>query len=297
MGLSQSSQPQSTPPWTVGKLLEWTTGHFQKQRCLPARLEAEVLLAAVLECPRIQLYALWDAEVDAAHRDRFRDFVRRRTEGCPVAYLVGKREFFSLEFDVDRRVLIPRPETEYLVGAALAFGKLEPPTSFVDVGVGSGAIAVTLAKHWPLARGYGLDVDEGALAVAAVNVARHGVGDRLQLLKSDFLSAALDAGPFDLVVANPPYVTTTDWRKLAPEVRDFEPRLALDGGADGLECYRRLIPQAAEVLRPGGALMLEIGAGQEPQLHDLLKQSEHWRVQPSSRDQNRISRVVVAERR
>lgn len=290
------SETASSATWTVGRLLEWTTGHFQKLKFSLPRLDAEVLLAEVLTCPRIQLYALWDTEVDSGQRDKFRDFVRRRAEGCPVAYLVGKREFHSLEFAVTPDVLIPRPETEFLVGEALAFAKQAPVERYVDVGVGSGAIAITLAKAWPNARGVALDLSDSALQVARGNAEKHGVADRVEFLRSDLLEAVGDREPFDLIVSNPPYVSAADYLTLATEVRNYEPRIALEAGVDGLDIYRRLIPQAANLLKPGGLFLLELGIHQEPAVRELLVATGKLTALPAVRDMQRIPRVIGAKR-
>jgi release factor glutamine methyltransferase len=219
--------------------------------------------------------------------------VKARATHKPVAYLVGEREFYGLAFEVSPEVLVPRPETEHLAGAALAFlNGLEAPT-FAEVGVGSGAVAVTLLAKAKRARGIGVDVSPAALAVAARNASKHGVADRLRLLESD-LFAHVDEGPFDLVVSNPPYIAAHEWDSLPPDVREHEPRIALEAGADGLDVYRRLIPQAVDRLKPGGRLLLEIGWTQDAAVGDLLdSQSELARL-PFVKDYGGRPRVAAA---
>jgi release factor glutamine methyltransferase len=225
------------------------------------RLDAELLLAHVLGANRAAVLARPDRRLTPKQLTRYRDLVARRAEREPLAYIVGQREFYGLDFSVDHRVLIPRPETELLVEQAL---QIAPPlgTGFqiADVGAGSGAIAVTLAVHLPQVTVYALDNSAGALAVMAENARRHGVEGRVHCLQGDLL-APLERR-VDLVTANLPYVATDEWQALPPEIRDYEPRAALDGGADGLSLIGSLLAAAGPYLQPGGALLLEIGARQ-----------------------------------
>lgn len=282
--------------WTVGRMLEWTVGHFKQKGVAEPLLDAQVLLAHALGCQRIQLYTTFDAEVAEPERATFRELLKRRADGCPVAYLVERREFYGLEFAVTRDVLIPRPETEYAVIAALDFAKTTPDLTFIDVGTGSGAIAVTLAKKLPIARGVAIDVSAAALAVARQNAERHGVADRLRFLAGDLLEPLGDDPPVDLVVSNPPYVATTEWDALAAEVREHEPRLALDGGTDGLAIIARLIDAAPARLKPGGRLVLEVGCRQEPTVHRRLLDAGVWSLKPTIKDGGGHPRIVIAER-
>jgi len=231
------------------------------------RLDAELLLAHVLGGNRAAVLARPEQPLTPKQQTRFQDLVARRAGREPLAYIVGHREFFGLDFLVDPRVLIPRPETELLVEQALRLAqRYAPPLQIADVGAGSGAIAVTLALHLPQALVYALDASEDALAVVAENAARHsvaarhGVAGRVHCLASDLLSSL--PGPVHLIAANLPYVTTGEWTGLIPEIRDHEPRAALDGGPDGLTLIRRLLATAGPYLQPGGALLLEIGATQ-----------------------------------
>lgn len=255
--------------WTVGRLLEWTIAFFKRHSLETPRLDAEVLLAKVLDCRRIELYAMYGAEVAERDRGAYREMVRRRADGCPAAYLTGHKEFYARSFDVGPAVLIPRPETEHLVIEALAFAKEEPVRHFLDIGCGSGILAVTLAKEWPSAFGMAVDVSSDALAVALGNAKRHGVAERITLLRSDLFACVPRDEPFDLIVSNPPYVAREEFASLPATVRDHEPRLALDGGAFGLEIVARIIEQAARFLRPKGRLLLEIGSAQESAVRSL----------------------------
>lgn len=219
-------------------------------------LEAELLLAHVANLPRAALLAHPDRPLVAAQRRRYRTLVRRRAAGYPLPYLTGRVEFYGLEFAVSPDVLIPRPETETLVDLALA----RQPRTVLDVGTGSGCVAVALAVHLPAVRVVATDLSAPALRVAAANARRHGVAERVRLIRCDLAGPLV--GPFDLLVTNPPYVAEREWASLAESVRRHEPRLALDGGPDGLDVIRRLLAAAPRLLRADGALLVEIGAGQ-----------------------------------
>jgi release factor glutamine methyltransferase len=246
-------------PWTVGRLLTVTTDWLIGRGSESARLDAEVLLAHVRGCERIALYTAFDTPVADAERTRFRELVKRRGEGEPVAYLVGSREFFSLPFAVNKAVLVPRPETEGLVVRVLDLCKGATAPRIIDVGTGSGAIAVTLAKRLPQATLVATDISAEALAVARENAARHGVAERVGFVSCDLLGSPEAAGPWDVIVSNPPYVREDEFESLPRDVRLHEPRSALVAGPTGVEVVRRLAAAAAESLSPGGWLLIEIG--------------------------------------
>jgi release factor glutamine methyltransferase len=290
----------TSEPWTVGRLLTWTTDYLKKSGSESARLDAEVLLAEARGCERIMLYTAYSEEVPEEVRNKFRTLVKRRAEGCPVAYLVGRREFFSLTFEVTPDVLIPRPETEHVVTATLDALKERSaelgPAVVADVGTGSGAIAVAVAKHAPEVRVVATDVSEAALAVARRNAERHGVADRVELLAGDLL-APVDAGVrFAVVAANLPYIGTAEQGTVADEVRKHEPHVALFAGSVGDELIARLIPQAAERLEPGGWLVLELS----PMLAEGVAQriQQDGRFEPASiaKDLAGLARIVKAKR-
>lgn len=228
------------------------------------RLDAEVLLAFVLGQDRAWLYRYPTAHLDRAALDRLAELLSRREQREPIAYLTGSKEFFGLEFEVNPSVLIPRPETELLVEAALQLAQGRSPLSIVDVGTGSGCIAVALARHLPAARIGAVDISPRALTVARRNTQRHGVAGRVILVQADLLQPV--AGPFDLIVSNPPYVSHSELAAgdMQPEVALYEPRLALDGGKEGLAVISRLLSQATTKLKPGGWVLVEIGAAQGP---------------------------------
>jgi release factor glutamine methyltransferase len=230
-----------------------------------AALEAEVLLRLVLGITRSQLYVSPDRELGPDERARYRGFVARRLAGEPTAYIAGRREFYGLEFQVDRRVLIPRPESELLVEEAVRLGR-DGAGVFADIGTGSGAIAVSVAVHLPRAIVYATDISPDALEVAAANARRHAVEARVTLLHGDLLAPL--PGRVDVIIANLPYVPRA--QLAAVNTQGYEPPVALDGGADGLDLIRRLTAQASDKLNPGGSLLLEVGQGQHGEVAGLL---------------------------
>lgn len=289
----------ASPTWTVGRLLAWTADYLKRGGAESPRLDAEVLLAHALGCKRIELYTAFDREPADEARAAFRDLVRRRAEGTPVAYLVGHREFYSLDFRVTPDVLIPRPETEFLVIALidLARQRAGEEVTICDVGTGSGIIAVTAAKHLPKSRVTATDVSPAALAVARSNAERHGLLERIELVQSDLLSAFPPERRFDFVASNPPYVSEAELGRLAAEVRDHEPRLALVAGRRGTEMIEALLPQAAERLNPGGHLLLEISPIVQQAVEALLAADGRFEPGPTLKDLARLPRVVQARRK
>lgn len=251
----------SSDTWTIGRLLKWTTEYLKQRGSENARLDAEVLLAAARGCERISLYTSFEDEADEALRTKFRELIKRRSEGAPVAYLVGKREFYSLAFEVTPDVLIPRPETEHLVIELIDRAKeLNTPSQIeiADVGTGSGIIAICAAKQLPQAKVMAIDASPAALGVARRNAARHKVADRIEFLVSDLFVQVPAGRRFHLIASNPPYVSEAEMARLAPDVRNHEPRAALVAGPLGTEVIERLIPQSADRLHPGGRLIVEI---------------------------------------
>ncbi len=247
---------------TIAALLAEARRRLAAAPFQPSTREAALLLGQVLGFSEAQVIARGEREVSDKDETRFRDLLARRLAGEPVAYLFGEREFYGRAFQVDFRVLIPRPETEHLVEEALVWAKREgPPRWILDIGAGSGILPVTLALEMPGARAVTTDLSPGALAVAAGNARRHGVSDRVHLLATD-LAAALSLARFDLVVSNPPYIDPAEAPTLSPEVRDFEPHLALFSPETGDSTLARLFAAAAVGLRPGVPLLVEIGAGQ-----------------------------------
>jgi release factor glutamine methyltransferase len=314
------SQPQSgdpppptTPPvrWTVLEIVRWTTTRFSQRGLASPRLDAEILVAHALGISRVQLYVQYDRPLEAAELAGMRELVKRRQAGESVAYIIGKKEFFGIELAVDARVLVPRPDTETLVDEALArlgavkdLGEVSPAglphparaLRVADVGTGSGAVAIAIAKTGvrgpaetrPALEVVASDVSPDALAVARANADRCGVV--ITFAEGDLAAPLAALAPFDVIAANLPYIASADIEGLAPEVR-AEPRLALDGGADGLALVRRLVAAASDLLCAGGALALEIGAGQAAATADLLAAAGFTDIR-RRRDLGEIERVV-----
>ena len=259
-----------------------------------AARDAELLLLHTLQIPRVTLLAHPDREVTAEQHTLYRASIARRLQHEPIQYITGQQEFYGLLLEVTPAVLIPRPETEHLVEAVLAHLPKDVPLQIADIGTGSGAIAIALAVHLPRAEITALDLSPEALAVAAANAREHNVAHRIHLLQSDLFSAVNQSSQsFDAVVSNPPYVPESDRATLHPQVRDHEPAAALFAGPDGLDLYRRLIPQAHAALKPNGLLALEIGHGQRKALAALL---ETWREVAFVDDLQQIPRVALARK-
>jgi release factor glutamine methyltransferase len=256
-----------------------------------ARRDAELLLMRVVGRDRAWMMTHADAELTTEQISRFEKWVARRARQEPVQYIVGETEFYGLTLRVTSAVLIPRPETEHLVEAVLARVGRDAAVRICDVGTGSGAIAVALAHALPLARVMAVDLSAAALDVARENAERHGVAERVRLVESDLLHA-VRGERFDVVVSNPPYVA--DGEVLEAQVREYEPREALFAGPTGMEIYPRLIPEAWEVLAPGGWLLMEIGHGQREALAELLM---GWDGVEFVADLQGIPRVAIAQRR
>jgi len=286
----------SDTEWTVGRLLAWTTGWLAERGSEAPRLEAEVLLARVRGCQRILLYTAFDEVVPEEQRGRFRDLVRRRGTGEPVAYLTGGREFFSLPLAVTSAVLVPRPETEGLVVRVLDLCRGSAAPRIVDVGTGSGAIAIAVAKNLPQALLTATDSSGAALAVAAENAVRHGVADRITFHEGDLLGANAVGGPWDVVVSNPPYIRDDEVGTLPRDVREHEPRQALVAGPRGVEIIERLAAQAAERLAPGGWLVLEAGPTVAVEVERILAGIHGLVPGPTLKDLAGLPRVFQAYR-
>lgn len=291
--------PDQPTVWTIRALLTWTTEYLAKKGAAPAaaRLEAQLLLAHVLRCNKMDLLLRFEEQPTDAQRGEYRTIIQRRVEGFPVAYLIGSREFYLLTFEVSPAVLVPRPETETLVAEALRRLKPLPGPLVLDLCTGSGCIGISIAHQKLDARITATDISPDALDVARRNAARHGVADRLHFVQGDLFAAVPPGSLFDAIVCNPPYVTVGELATLAVDVREHEPRLALDGGPDGLAFYRRIAAEAEAFLIPGGFLLLEIGATQETPIAALLAERPHLIVEKTLRDAAGLPRVAIAKRR
>jgi release factor glutamine methyltransferase len=271
------------------------TGRLARAAIESARLDAELLMAAAAHSSRAAVI-IGASQIDATVLERFERMVARREAREPLAYIVGRREFFSLEFEVCPGVLVPRPETETLVETALDFLNGRLSATILDIGTGSGAIAIAIAKNAPAARIVALDISKVSLEVAAGNARRHRCADRITFLHGDCF-AALDTvqygSPFDLIVSNPPYIAEAEFATLAPEVRDFEPRIALAGGRDGMDFYRRIAAGLSRWLRRDGEVILEVGAGQADAVEAMLR-AAGCMASGRMRDLSGLERVVRA---
>ncbi len=283
----------AAPPWTIKTLIAWTTKYFSEKGIESPRLEAELLLAHTLKCKRIDLIVRYDEIPGDAARAAYRDVVKRRSEHWPTAYLTGDREFFLLPFAVSPAVLIPRPDTETLLLAALEELKLKPAARVLDLGTGSGCLAVSIAHKYPQATVVAVDLSPDALAVATANSVRHDVTAQIDFRLGDLFAAARGE-TFDLIISNPPYITSSEMLTLQEEVRDHEPRLALDGGPDGLAFYRRIARDAPTHLTLGGAVMVEIGATQSESVRNLF--AETLTVGRTIKDGAGIARVIESRK-
>jgi len=300
---SSSAPAARQEPWTVRRMLEWCAGFFDRKAVDAPRLSAEMILAHVLGVPRIRLYTDLHRPLTEPELAATRDLVRRAADHEPIQYLTGRCSFYSMDFEVTPDVLIPRPDTETLVERALNHLKHEPVPEprVLDLCTGSGCVAAAIARHHKSARVVATDVSLPALDVARRNVARHKLDDRVTCHVGDLydaLGSVVDPRPFHLIVGNPPYVASGQIAGLDRNVRDFEPRLALDGGADGLDVHRRIVAGAADRLEPGGRLMLEIAFDQEEPATYLLRQhAEAFDDARVHRDLAGRPRVVSARRR
>lgn len=256
------------------------------------RMNAETLLMFVLGCDRAYLYAHPERKLTGDEENRYNATITERATGKPAQYITGHQEFWGIDFIVTPAVLIPRPETEHIIETVLELARAHNFGRIADVGTGSGCIAIALAREFPGARLSAVDISPEALEIARANAARHEVGDRIAFAESDLL-AALPPASFDLVVSNPPYVGETERDKVQKQVREFEPRVAVFSGEQGLDIYRRLIPQAHAALVPGGWLAMEMGYSVEQAVRELLAGWDNVRV---THDLQGIPRVIAAQR-
>lgn len=291
-----------TPPtpagdvWTVRRILEWTVPHLKSHGSESARLDAEILLAHARGCPRIQLYTNYDEPLTDTQRATMRDLVKRRAAAEPVAYLVGHREFFGLDFQVTKDVLIPRPDTETLIVEAIESLKSQTAARVLDVGTGSGCIAITLAVNCPNVSITAIDLSPAALDIARANADKHNVGDQIRWLTGDLLAPLTAGEQFDLIASNPPYIASAEIETLSADVRLHEPRSALDGGSDGLDVIHRLIADAPRHLVSQGKLLIEISGEQADAVTQLLTANGHYDDIAVLKDLAKQPRVVRAVR-
>jgi len=288
---------------TILGILNWSTHYLGDHQIENPRLNAELLLALSLDLSREGLYARLDGQFKEENRETLERLIERRISGEPLQYILGHQEFWSIDLKVDPRVLIPRPETEFLVEQALSIlfeiSHRRPPY-VLEIGTGSGAIAISLAKEVKDVFMVATDISREALRLAKENAQSAGVLHQIGFVNGDLfgpVQSLRDKEVFDLILSNPPYITRSEIRRLAREIKDFEPTLALDGGEDGMEFYRRITLEAPFYLRKGGWLLLEVGEGQGEEVTELIERSESFLEPNLLPDLSGIERVAKAQRR
>lgn len=290
---------------TVLEAIQKSTEFLGKRDVESPRLQTELLLAHLLRLPRMKLYLNFDRVLSPAETDALRELVKRRGLREPLQHIIGSTSFCGLEIAVNRHALIPRPETELLAEAGWKWLETkrtishQPSTinyqpTALDFGTGTGCIAIALAAKCPDAKITALDVSADALGLAKGNAAKNGVAERVEFLQGDGFAALTGVSrAFDLIISNPPYIASAEIATLEPEVRDFDPRTALDGGEDGLDFYRMLATQARPFLQPGGKIMLEFGDGQAAAIKKIFE-DEKWVVEAVKEDYSQRERILIA---
>lgn len=283
------------PVWTIIKILDWTKQYFADRGVENPRLDAEVLLCAVLQCERIKLYMDFERPLTGAELSQYKNYVARRGQHEPLAYILGEKEFMRNSFKVTPATLVPRPETELLVESLIKAAqglKADGDVKILDIGTGSGAIIVSLLDYLPNAKGVGVDISVDALIVAEENSRRIGVRERAGFMQSDLFSRIPADKKFDIIVSNPPYIPAADIAGLAKDVQK-EPRGALDGGADGLDFYRRIISEAMDHMADEGILAFEVGINQAQVVAELCRKAG-FKATAIRKDYADIERMVFA---
>jgi release factor glutamine methyltransferase len=288
---------------TVLELLNWSTNYLKDHEIENPRLNAELLLACSLGLSREGLYSHLKGPFKEEEKETFVNLVKRRGSGEPLQYIIGYKEFWSTHFKVDPRAFIPRPETELLVEqslVALSKTSLERAPCILEIGTGNGAIAITLAKEVKDSLIVATDISKEALLLAKENAVSTGVLHRITFINGDLFGPfrlLRDGGRFDLILSNPPYIIRSEIEKLAREVKDYEPLIALDGGEDGIDFYRRIVSQASFYLRRGGWLLLEVGQGQGVQVSSMIERVGDFNLPERLKDLSDIERVVKVQRK
>ncbi|MFH1057431.1 MAG: peptide chain release factor N(5)-glutamine methyltransferase [Pseudomonadota bacterium] len=283
--------------WTIGTLIAWAAEYLAGRGIASPRLNGELLLAHSLGLTRIDLYLRFEQPLTPEELAGFKALILRRRAGEPAAYILGRKEFYGLEFKVGPGVLVPRPETEHLVEEALTRLRREPEPRLLDLCTGSGAVALAVLANLPEATAVGVDLSPEALGYAQANAAALGLNGRATWRAGDLWDAVAPAGGFfPVITANPPYVTEAEWPGLSPEVREFEPRLALVGGDDGLDLVRAIIAGSGAFLRPLGWLLIELGAGQAEAAMALARRAGIFSQVEMVKDLAGIQRVLACQR-
>ncbi|HEX4263112.1 MAG TPA: peptide chain release factor N(5)-glutamine methyltransferase [Verrucomicrobiae bacterium] len=279
---------------TVLEGIQKSAEFLEKKDVESPRLQAELLLAHLLKLPRMKLYLNFERTLTDAETDTYRELIKRRAQREPLQHIVGSTSFCGLEIAVNRSVLVPRPETELLAELGWQFLNNFPDGQALDFGTGSGCIAIALAVKCPAAKIVALDLSPDALDVARQNATANHVAEKTEFLQGDGFAALSKASTFDLIISNPPYIPTAEIETLDPEVRDFDPRGALDGGTDGLDFYRRFAIEAREFLKPAGKIMLEFGDGQGDSIRGIFE-AQKWIVEAIREDYTHRQRILIAK--
>ena len=278
--------------WTISSLLNWTVNYFKSKNIQSARLDAEVLLSHVLRQERIYLYVHFDEPMEQNELSKFREYVKKRAQHVPIAYIIGEREFMGLPFKVTKDTLIPRPDTEILVENVLNNVDKDKEIEIVDIGTGSGAIILSLLVNLPKVQGKTVDISSKAIEVAKENAVNLQVNDRCEFFVGD-LFAPLDGSKFDVIVSNPPYIPKKDIATLEADVKEYEPVSALTDGGDGLSYYRRLLSEGKAYIKENGFIALEIGIYQSEDVKQIAMDNG-WKNIKIIKDYAGIDRVVLA---
>jgi release factor glutamine methyltransferase len=288
--------------WTIKTLLETTTDYLNKKAIESPRLTAEILLAHQLEIDRVKLYLDFDRPLNDREVSGYRSLIRRRLNREPIQYITGVQEFWSMEFTVNPKVLIPRPESELLVEQVISLYKEQKPADgqsirVLDLGTGSGVLAIALARELEDACIWASDISQEAIDRAILNARRHGVEDRIQFVVGDLLQPFMDLEfTFDVIVSNPPYIASEEFDILPPEIRDHEPRVALDGRKEGMFFIEKIIREGSNKLNPGGWLLLEMDSGQITKALNLIEKADAYGEKKCIRDYGHHYRVVMAQK-
>ena len=285
------------PEWTILKVLQWASNYFKCYDIDSPRATAEILLAHALAANRIDLYLHYDQPLNAKELSRFKAIIKRRIKREPMAYILGHKEFWSLDLAVTRNVLIPRPETECLVERALAYLAADPDSGchrILELGTGSGAILIALASENRQHTYWGTDISAAAIQIAQRNAIDHGLAANIHFMVADwFAPFAVSTDLFDMIISNPPYIRRGDLKRLQPEIQAFEPLVALDGSEDGLHCLRHIIQSAHLYLNPGGMLFLEMGHDQKAPLKQIIQNCDQYEDLAFYPDYSGYDRIVA----
>jgi release factor glutamine methyltransferase len=281
---------------TVLEAIQKSADFLGKKNVESPRLQVELLLAHLLKMPRMKLYLNFDRALTTAETDALRELVKRRGQREPLQHIVGSTSFCGFEIAVNRHALVPRPETEMLAELGWNFlaTRHSSPVTALDFGTGTGCIAIALAAKCPVAKIIATDISADALALAKENAAKNNVSERIEFVQGDGFATLETGARFDLIISNPPYIASAEIETLQPEVKNFDPRAALDGGADGLDFYRRLATEAKTFLKPGGKIMLEFGDGQADEMKAIFE-NEKWIVEAVQEDYSQRARILIAK--